>query len=160
MITTPDGVDLYTTDEVQALRDERDAQFKEGMAWGAKCKSNELRGSAIDYFKNEVSEGTMSKEDAESMFNGLANAIGWDEAVLTTLFTVTVDYNGETIAEFSDVEAEDEDSAVEEVRYNLEIEDVEVRFSVSYNGSTQRHAVNTSYEFDGSELEFTATEQE
>jgi len=160
MITTPDGVDLYTTDEVQALRDERDAQFKEGMAWGAKCKSNELRGSAIDYFKNEVSEGTMSKDDAESMFNGLANAIGWDEAVLTTLWTVTVDYEGETIAEFSDIEAEDEDSAVEEVENNFEMEEVEVSFTISYNGSTQTNSVNNTYQFDSSDLSFTATEQE
>jgi hypothetical protein len=166
MITTPDGVDLYTTEEVQALRDERDnsvqAQFIAGSEFGARCKSNELRGSTIDWFKGEVSEGNMTQDDAKDIFNPLARAIGWE--IVTTfngLFTVSVEYNGETIAEFSDVEADDDDGAVEEIRYNLEIEEVETTFAVSYNGgTTQRSTVDTSSEFDDSELEFTATEQE
>ena len=120
-----------------------------------------LRGEALDFFKAEVRSGSMIKEDAESIFNGLAGALGWAQVdSIATLFTVTVDYEGETIAEFSDIEADDEDSAVDEVSNNFEMEDVEVSFTLSYNGDTQTNSVNNTYQFDSSDLEFTATEQD
>ena len=38
-------------------------------------------------------------------------------------------------------------------------ENVEVFFTISYNGDTHRNTVNTTYEFDTADLEVTATEQ-
>ena len=160
IITTPDGVSLYTEEDMAEARNTQRTQFIAGTEYGANAKSGSLRADAIEWFKGEVRSGTMSKDDAEGIFNGLAYALGWREATLTTLYTVTVDYEGETIAEFSDIEADDEDSAVEEVESNFEMEDVEVSFTISYNGDTQTNSVNNTYQFDSSDLTFTATEQE
>ena len=161
MITTPDGVVIYTEEDMQALRSELISVGAQKYEDGKGVMHRRLRGEALDFFKYEVREGNMTKEDALSIFNGLAGALGWAQVeTIATLFTVTVDYNGETIAEFSDIEADDEDSAVEEVEGNLEVEDVEVNFTVSYNGDTHTNSVNYTYEFDAGELQYTATEQD
>jgi len=161
MITTPDGVVIYTQEDVDALRSELTHTANQKYEDGKGVMHRILRGEALDWFKGEVREGTMSKDDAVGIFNGLAGALGWAQVdSISTLFTVTVDYEGETIAEFSDIEADDEDSAVEEVESNFEVEDVEVSFTISYNGDTQTNSVNNTYQFDSSDLTFTATEQD
>lgn len=161
MITTPDGVVIYTQEDVDAVRSELVHTANQKYEDGKGVMHRILRGEALDWFKSEVREGTMSKDDAVGIFNGLAGALGWTEVeTIATLFTVTVDYNGETIAEFSDIEADDEDSAVDEVESNIEVEDVEISFQVAYNGQTQNGSTNYTYEFDSSDLTFTATEQD
>jgi len=161
MITTPDGVVIYTEEDMQALRSELISVGAQKYEDGKGVMHRILRGEALDWFKGEVRSGTMSKDDAVGIFNGLAGALGWTQVeTIATLFTVTVDYEGETIAEFSDIEADDEDSAVDEVESNFEVEDVEVSFTISYNGDTQTNSVNNTYQFDSSDLTFTATEQD
>jgi hypothetical protein len=161
MITTPDGVVIYTEQDMQELRAELTHVANQKYEDGKGNMHRILRGEALDWFKGEVRSGTMSKDDAVGIFNGLAGALGWTEVEsIATLFTVTVDYNGETIAEFSDIEADDEDSAVEEVEGNLEVEDVEISFQIAYNGLTRSGTTNYTYEFDSGEFEFTATEQQ
>jgi hypothetical protein len=145
---------------MQALRVDSLRESAQKYEEGKGVMHRRLRIEALDWFKGEVRSGTMAKEDAEGIFNGLADSLGWDTVEsITTLFTVTVDYDGETIAEFSDIEADDEDSACEEVEGNINIDDVEVTLQVSYNGSSQEGTVNRTYEFDPSDLSFTATEQ-
>jgi hypothetical protein len=103
----------------------------------------------------------MNVELALNTYNKLAEAIGWETVdSLTTKYTVCVNYNDMTIGQFEDVEAEDEDSAIEEVRDNLEVDDVELSITLSYNGQQHRDSVNMTYEFDSDELEFEATEQD
>jgi hypothetical protein len=161
MITTPDGVVIYTEQDIQELRAELTHAANQKYEDGKGTMHRRLRGEALDFFKYEVREGNMSKDDAVGIFNGLAGALGWAEVqTIATLFTVTVDYEGETIAEFSDIEADDEDSAVDEVSNNFELEDVEVAFTLSYNGDVNSNAVNITYQFDSSDLTFTATEQD
>jgi hypothetical protein len=161
---TPDGVNLYTEEDVQALRTERDTtaqqQYEAGSAYATRSTSNRLRANAIDWFKNEVAEGTMSKEDAEGIFNGLANAIGWEEATISTLWTVTVEFMGNTIAEFNDIEADDADEAESEVSSNLSVDDVKVTIRVSYGSEERKETVNTTYHFDQDDLEFNAVVQD
>jgi hypothetical protein len=152
MITTPDGVALYSDEDVRA-------QFIAGTEYGVRATTNDLQDKAIKWFRNEVREGNMTQDDATGIYNGLAEALGWATVdSLNILFTVVVSYNGMTIAEIEDIEAEDADSAEDEVRNNLEVEDVEVTFSVSYNGTSHNETVNTTYEFDD-EFEYQATEQ-
>ena len=161
MITTPDGVVIYTEQDIQELRAELTHVANQKYEDGKGVMHRILRGEALDWFKAEVRSGSMAKDDAVGIFNGLAGALGWTEVeTIATLFTVTVDYNGETIAEFSDIEADDEDSAVEEVEGNLKVEDVEISFQVAYNGNSQSGTTNYTYEFDAGELTFTATEQD
>jgi hypothetical protein len=159
MFLTPDGVTLYTEHDMAEARETQRTQFNVGAEFGVRSTTNDLQDKAINWFRNEVREGNMAQDDALGIYNGLAEALGWATVdSLTLLFTVVVSYNGNTIAEFEDIEAEDADSAEDEVRGELEVEDVEVTFSVSYNGISHSETVNTTYEFDG-EFEYQAVEQ-
>jgi hypothetical protein len=160
MFLTPDGVTLYTEQDMAEARETQRTQFNVGAEFGVRSTTNDLQDKAIKWFRGEVREGNMTQDDATGIYNGLAEALGWDTVnSLTLLFTVVVSYNGMTIAEFEDVEAEDSDSAEDEVRNDLEVEDVEATFTVSYNGNRHTETVNTTYEFDD-EFEYQATEQD
>lgn len=159
MFNTPDGVAVYTQEDIDALNARINEQFKAGTDYATRSILNSLQDKAINYFRNEVREGTMAQDDALGIYNGLAEALGWATVdSLTILFTVVVSYNGMIIAEIEDIEAEDADSAEDEVRGELEVDDVEVTFSISYKGTRHSETVNTTYEFDD-EFEYQATEQ-
>jgi hypothetical protein len=159
MFLTPDGVAVYTQEDIDALNTRINDQFKAGTEYATRSITNSLQDKAIIYFRNEVREGNMALDDALGIYNGLAEALGWATVdSITAMFTVVVSYNGMNIAEIEDIEAEDADSAEDEVRNNLEVEDVEVTFSVSYNGTSHSETVNTTYEFDD-EFEYQAVEQ-
>ena len=94
----------------------------------------DMQTRAIEWFKSEVRGGSMIDEDALGIYNGLADALGWDTVdSLTTTYRVTVTYKGDEIGEF-DVEADDEDSAIEDVRDNLSIE-ASMDITVEYGGN-------------------------
>ena len=94
----------------------------------------DMQARAIEWFKSEVRGGSMTDEDALGIYNGLADALGWDTVdSLTTTYRVTVTYKGDEIGEF-DVEADDEDSAIEDVRDNLSIE-ASMDITVEYGGN-------------------------
>ena len=160
MFTTPDGVALYTQEDIDALNTKVNEQFKAGSDYASRSINNSLQDKAIKWFRSEVLEGNMAKDDATGIYNGLAEALGWATVdSITPLFTVVVSYNGNTIAEIEDIEADDSDSAESEVRYNLEVTDVEVTFQVTYGDHTYDETVNTTYEFDD-EFEYQAIEQD
>ena len=157
---TPDGVTLYTENDMDEARETQRTQFNVGVDFGTNATKNDLRNRALDWFKSEVREGNMAKEDAEGIFNGLAEALGWDTVTsLNSLYTVSVSYNGTIIAEFEDIEADDASSAEDEVSSNMEVSDVEVKFMLNYNGQTARDSVNMTYDWDD-EFEYEATEQD
>jgi hypothetical protein len=160
MITTPDGVAIYSQDEVDVLHKRINEQYTLGITHGKTATSNELQDKAINHFRSEVREGNLSSDTALEIYNSLAEALGWNTVdSLAILFTVMVSYNGNTIAEIENIEAEDCDSAEAEVRYNLEVEDVDVSFTIAYNGTSYNDTVNTTYEFDD-EFEYQAIEQD
>ncbi len=145
------------------MRTERDTtaqqQYKAGSDYATRATSNRLRSNAIDWFKGEVREGNMAKEDAEGIFNGMANAIGWDEVeTLNSLFTVVVSFNGTIIAEFEDIEADNAGDAESMVENDMDLETVETSFTISHNGDTQTNTVDMTYDFQD-EFEYNATEQ-
>jgi hypothetical protein len=160
MIETPDGVALYTKAEMEALNTKVNEQFKAGLDYGTRIVNNDLRGKAIKFFQNEVSNGELDTDEATRIFNGLAEALGWATVTrISTYFTVTVSYNGTIVAEFEDIEAEDASSAEDEVSSNIEVEDVEVNFALAYNGNTIRGEANMTYEWSD-DFEYEATEQD
>ena len=160
MFTTPDGVALYTQEDIDALNTKVNEQFKAGTDYATRSITNSLQDKAIKHFRSEVREGNINKDVALSIYNGLAEALGWDTVEsIGALYTVVVSYNGNTIAEIEDIEADDSDSAESEVRYNLEVTDVEVTFQVTYGDHTYDETVNTTYEFDD-EFEYQAIEQD
>lgn len=160
MFTTPDGVALYTQEDVDGLNNRINEQFTAGADYGVRCTNNDLQAKAIEYFRGEVRDGSMSQEDGLNIYNGLAEALGWATLdSLTMKFTVVVSYDGNIVAEIEDVEAEDADSAEDEVRGEIEVTDVEITFSLTYGNHTYTETVNQTYEFDG-EFEYQATEQD
>jgi hypothetical protein len=159
MFLTPDGVTLYTEEDMSEARETQRTQFNVGAEFGVRTTTNDLQDKAIKWFRNEVREGNMAQDDATGIYNGLAEALGWATVdSITAMFTVVVSYNGMTIAEIEDIEAEDADSAEDEVRGELNVDDVEVTFNVSYGNNSYSETVNTTYEFDG-EFEYQAVEQ-
>lgn len=164
MFTTPDGVAVYTQEDVDALKSQASTtateQFNAGAQYGVRCTNNELNTKALAYFR-ELAQGAIDKDELVETYNGLAAALGWDKvSSLGLMFTVEVTYNGSTIAYFEDVEADDASQAEDYVQSDLEIEDVEVAFTLSYNGQTCNETANVTYEFDAYELSFSATEQD
>ena len=160
MFHTPDGVAIYTQEDIDALNTRINEQFKAGTDYATRSISNSLQDKAINYFRNEVREGTMAHDDALGIYNGLAEALGWDTVdSLTIKYTVSVMCQGNIVAEFENVEAEDASSAEDEVRSNMEGEDVEINFIISYNGDTSRESANITWDFD-EEFEFEAVEQD
>lgn len=160
MFTTPDGVALYTEEDMKSAVETQRTQFVAGTEYGVRATTNDLRTKAINWFRGEVRNGSMTQEDALGIYNGLAEALGWDTLdSITTKYTVVVSFNGNIVAEFEDVEADDSDSAEDEVRGNMEVEDVEISFILSYNGNTARESANVTWDFD-EEFEYEATEQD
>ena len=160
MFLTPDGVTLYTEADMAEARETQRTQFNVGAEFGVRSTTNDLQDKAIKWFRSEVREGNMAKDDALGIYNGLAEALGWSTVdSITPLFTVVVSYNGMTIAEIEDIEADDSDSAEDEVRGELEVSDVEVSFTVVYGDRSYSENVNTTYEFDD-EFEYQAIEQD
>jgi hypothetical protein len=159
MFLTPDGVTLYTEADMAEARETQRTQFNVGAEFGVRSTTNDLQDKAIKHFRSEVRNGSIDKDVATDIYNGLAEALGWDTVdSINALYTVVVSYNGNTIAEIEDIEADDTDSAEAEVRYNLEVSDVEVTFEVTYGDHTYNETVNTTYEFDD-EFEYQAVEQ-
>jgi len=161
MLHTPDGVVIYTEEDMQTLRSELTSVANQKYEDGKGVMHRTLRREALDWFKSEVRSGAMEKEDALGIFNGLAGALGWAEVEsIAPIYTVSVCYGGEIIAEFSDIEADDEDGAVEEVENNLEVTSAEIRLHLTYGGHTESGSADMTYDFDASELELSATEIE
>jgi hypothetical protein len=103
----------------------------------------------------------MDKDEVTESYNALARELGWNTvSTLNATFTVSINHNGTTIAQFMGVEADDCDSAEAEVRDNMEIEDVEMHFTINFNGETETNTSNITYEFDSYELDFSATEED
>lgn len=163
---------FFTKDEVTALR-EADALQNAHQAQRSKDNLIYMIGeNVVEVFKEFIESGTITANDAFAIYESMAHRLqtslflgtylGWDTAnpFITKKFTVTVSYNGTDIAEFNDIEAEDEDSANDHVANNLSVDDVEVTLTVSLDGNQTSGEVNTTYEFDESDLEFEATEQD
>jgi hypothetical protein len=156
---------FYTEDEVQAKITE--ARLTDSLNHAhqvARAQNNlslNLCENVVQVFKEFIESGTITATDAFAIYESMAYRNDWDRANPFTLkkYTVTVSYNGTDIAEFNDIEAEDEDSVIDHVRDNLSVDDVEVMFTVSLYGISHEGSANMSYEFDDSELEFEATEQ-
>lgn len=146
----------YEQQQLFFTQEEMDAKVSEAVTDGVQAlhratvkTSNDLRTRAYEWFKSEARSGTMTKEDALSIFNGLADALGWDTVdSIASTYLVTVSINDLEVGTFDGVEADDEDEAVSEVLENL---DAEAEFTVSYGNQT----ITETY--SGWNLEVTAT---
>ena len=73
----------------------------------------------------------VDRETAVTLYNEIADYYGWDHMTALNTYTVEVTYGGNLIGTFS-VEAEDDDTAIDEVQTNMEAEGT-MTISLSYN---------------------------
>ena len=107
-----------------------------------------------------TSEGTLTKTEALETYNTIADHNGWANIeAITSTYTVEVCYNGDVVLTVSGVEADTEEEATAEVLENLEVDNVRLKFDVSY-GDYADHVWIARYDFDPSdELSAVATEE-
>ena len=107
-----------------------------------------------------TSEGTLTKTEALETYNTIADHNGWANIeALTSTYTVEVCYNGDVVLTVSGVEADTEEEATAEVLENLEVDNVRVKFDVSY-GDYADEADVWIYDFDPTDdLSAVATEE-
>ena len=97
----------------------------------------------------------VDRETAIALYNEIADYYGWAHAEVVNEYEVCVDYNDTTIGTFT-VEAEDEDSAIDLVRDNMESE-ATMTISLSFNDQTVEGEVYLS-DYDLEDFSFTAQE--
>ena len=126
---------FYTPEEVDAKVSEATTQALIVGARDVNLLSYKLRDKAIEWFKSEVRGGSMVKDDALGIFNGLADALGWDLLdTISSTYSVTVYVDGEEVGTFDEIEADDENSACDEVTENVDVE-ATMFIRLNYNGS-------------------------
>ena len=106
---------------------------------------------------------SLDEEDATTIFNAVATNLrqDWDEPNWTKTWTVTVSYGGTDLLTIPDVEAEDEDEAIEEVKQNLDFTPAELKGEVSYQGDYSNVTIySPSVDFDIEELLDFSAEQD
>ena len=107
-----------------------------------------------------ISEGTLTKTEALETYNTIADHNGWANIeAITSTYTVEVCFNGDIVLTVSGVEADTEEEATAEVLENLEVDNVRVKFDVSY-GDYADEADVWIYDFDPTDdLSAVATEE-
>ena len=116
--------------------------------------------NTLGAIKANVADYTISRETGVEVYNSIAVANGWAEIKgLNSLFTVEVTYKGNPIGEFEDVEAEDGDSAAQEVADNVEIE-AEMTINLNYNGNRSYGSTQVDEWDISDDIHYSATEQD
>ena len=154
---------FYTEEEVQA----KISQVVENMTASHQSDLQYQvvrRGRQIQEQTYEACKGMLGEVDDESMvsiYNTIAEANGWATIeAFTKQFTVTVMYQGQEVAMFQDVEAEDEDSACEDVLENMSVDSCTVSLSISYGNKSEDAEVEiSSWDLDTDEFTAEANEQ-
>ena len=122
--------------------------------------SYRIAADSLTVLRECVDNEIINREQGTEVYNALANAHGWDTiSSLTRKFTVEVTYTGMSVAEFTDIEAEDEDSATSEVSENMEVE-ASIDFNISYNNQSANASVDIDQWDISDNFEFTAYEVE
>lgn len=155
---------FYTQDEV-------DNKVREALISAQKSTDSAIQ-SAITARMKWLSQDTLSalrgllsdevidREQGTAVYNAIAEVAGWNTIdKLTRLFNVTVYYQNKSIGEFSDVEADDEDSAKDDVLENMEVE-ASISFSISYNNDSIDGEVDIDSMYDLDTDSFTAEVEE
>ena len=107
-----------------------------------------------------ISEGTLTHYEALETYNTIADHNGWAniESISIT-YTVEVCYHGDVVLTVYGVEANDDDSACNQVLENLEVDNTRLKFEVSYGEYSDQAEVYV-YEFDTDALSAVASEEE
>lgn len=129
-VETTTGQVVYTQDELSASI--------EGARKSATDYAKKVCGESIlEVLREEVRSGDLTTEYATELHNKIAVEVGFSEvSSIQQTYTVSVSYNNEEVALFTGIEADDEDDAVDKVSSDLEVDEVEISITLSFNGTT------------------------
>ena len=150
---TASGMTVYTQDDIDNAVANATIRTKESTI-------NSVCNDVKDIFKGEVRESNMERDYATALYNTIAQKVGG--TTVTTIgatYTVEIVYEGETVMTLNGVEAEDEDDATEKVSNDISVDDVELRFTISYGSDYE--TVESPYDSWDiiTALEYNATEE-
>jgi hypothetical protein len=146
MFTLNDITYYEESDIATRVGEERDR----AVEWARNSLRAENRVDTLAIFKSEVSDGSMTEEDAVELFNKIATACGWEhaeESDLRTRFRAEVTLFGSTVMEIVDIEADDEDDAKNKVLEDISFDEVILKVNMSSLGD-QGDYRDTTWELD------------
>ena len=96
----------------------------------------------LGVFRDLVRDDTLDKDTAVVIHNAIADAIGYDNVdSITTLYNVTVLFNGNEVGTFYDVEADDSDEAENVVLADISI-NATMNIEIEYNGDSVDNTID------------------
>ena len=144
MITTPDGVAIYSQEEINAKYQEG---MEDGRNYTVRSMNLKTREAIIEVMREEA-DNTMTNEDATELANKLLSRLDLDTVdTLVRKFTVSVTVFGNEIIVLEDVEAEDENAACNLIEYELSFSDISASFTISTNEATEDGSFN-NWDYD------------
>lgn len=149
-VETPTGLTVYTQDDLATAVTASQVRASESL-------KRTYAQETLEVLREEVRTGDLTTEYATDLHNKLASAIGFDEvSSVQNTYSVMVSYNGEEIATFTGIEADDEDDATDKVSNDLEVEEVEISITVGFNGNSESATVSGDTYRTLEKLELTA----
>jgi len=144
MITTPDGVAIYSQEEINAKYQEG---MEDGRNYTVRSMNLKTREAIIEVMREEA-DNTMTNEDATELANKLLSRLDLDTVdTLVRKFTVTISVFGNEIITLEDVEAEDENAACNIIESEISISDISASFTISTNEASEDGSFN-GWDFD------------
>lgn len=133
---TPTGLTVYTAEELSEAVTTSQVRTTEAL-------KRTVGADVLDVLRDEVKSGDLTSDYATDLHNKLASRIGFNEVEsIQQTYAVTVSYNGDEIATFTGIFADDEDDATDKVSNDLEVDEVEISITVSYDGNTETGTVS------------------
>jgi hypothetical protein len=120
--------------------------------------TDSVQKNTLTALRGLISEGTLTKYEALDTYNAIAINNGWATIeTITSTFTVEVCYEGNVVLTVPEVEADSAEEATAEVLANLEVDNIRLKFEVSY-GDHVDYADVWVYDFDTDLIEAIAEE--
>ena len=151
-----EGVKWYNA---EAVADIRDHEYSSGRGRGEESTRAIIREAIISTLRDTVALEGMDRDDAQNLLNAIMTACEMDEATLTRYFTVEVIYDGTSIGEICEVEAEDEDDACEKVNGNISFDDITLSVRFTAFGQSCTGEAYPSDDILQDNIEYSATEE-
>lgn len=152
------GVLFYTQEDIDNKVLEVQAESNRRVFQELALHNDKVSNSIVEVLKGEVREGNMEKDYANALYGAFVDNVGLVAKTITTTYDVTVYSFGNEVCTFHGVEADSEEEACDLVESDISLDDVEVNFSLEFNGDTNYGSVSmSSWDFDA-ELTFEAVE--
>ena len=151
---TIDGATYYSAVRVSD-------QYKVGVDHGLNIGKNKARNAIIDVLRDTVTMGEMDIESAQSLLDDILRVAEMDSAKILTKWDVYATLNGSDFFHFEDVEAQTEDEAIDKVKDSLEVSDVTLTVSFSWENGGWEEAEVRGFDYSvEDELDWSAEESE